>query len=87
MRSIKRLTFLGSSVCLLALAGAAAWASPANQAPATPTATQTQEQPQQDQSKKVTFTGTIVKEGDQFDLREASGRVFRLDNSELAQPF
>lgn len=54
---------------------------------------QAQPQPQQptppspDQSKSATFTGTIVRSGNQFALRDPSGQVFKLDDPDRAKPY
>jgi uncharacterized protein YdeI (BOF family) len=52
-----------------------------------PAQAQAQEQPKQDQAQPTTFTGTIVKDGDQFLLKDASGQVYKLDDSGRAQPY
>jgi uncharacterized protein YdeI (BOF family) len=41
----------------------------------------------QDQSKVTTFTGTIVKDGEQYILRDSSGSVYKLDDASRAQSF
>ena len=46
-----------------------------------------QDQTNQGQAKSATFTGTIVKNGEQYMLRDSSGQVFGLDDSSKAQPF
>src|ERR1700728_4328539 len=38
-----------------------------------------QPQPDQSQAQTATFTGTVVKNGDQFALRDSSGAVYTLD--------
>jgi uncharacterized protein YdeI (BOF family) len=49
---------------------------------------QPQQQPGQGQTTAAsTFTGTVVKNGDQFMLRDSSGQVFGLDDSSKAKPF
>jgi hypothetical protein len=60
--------------------------------PPTPTPDQTKpapapDQTQQDQAKSNTFMGTVVREGEQFALRDGSGSVYKLDDSSKAQPF
>ena len=58
-----------------------------------PAPDQAQPQPQQpaqpspDQSKSATFTGTIVRSGNQFALRDSSGQVFKLDAPDRAKPY
>ncbi len=46
-----------------------------------------QPQPDQNQPQTATFTGTVVKNGDQFALRDSSGAVYTLDDSQRAKPF
>jgi uncharacterized protein YdeI (BOF family) len=46
-----------------------------------------QPQPDQNQAQTATFTGTVVKNGDQFALRDSSGAVYTLDDSQRAKPF
>lgn len=41
----------------------------------------------QDQSKATTFTGTIVKDGENYVLRDSSGGIYKLDDSSRAQTF
>ena len=49
-----------------------------------------QAQPQTNQSQTraaTTFTGTVVKNGEQYVLRDSSGQIFGLDDSGKAKPF
>jgi hypothetical protein len=46
-----------------------------------------QTMPNPDSSKTSTFTGTIVKDGEQYVLRDSSGSVYKLDDSSRAQAF
>jgi uncharacterized protein YdeI (BOF family) len=94
MQSIKRDLSIGLSASALIFACALAWGSPF--VAAGPKATQVQEpqqtQPQPDQaqpqqSKSATFTGTVVKSGNEFSLRDASGQMYKLDNPESAKPY
>jgi uncharacterized protein YdeI (BOF family) len=56
--------------------------------PPQPDQTQPQQpQPDQNQPQTATFTGTVVKNGDQFALRDSSGAVYTLDDSQRAKPF
>ncbi len=97
MAPIKRWIFLGLSLSLLLLTGVRAWASPslgANkpavvlQPPQNAQPPQAQpEQPKQDQAKSTTFIGTVVRDGEQFVLRDSSGGIFKLDDSGRAQQF
>jgi uncharacterized protein YdeI (BOF family) len=62
---------------------------PVIQEPQTPP-TQTspdQAMPNQDSSKTATFTGTVVKDGEQYVLRDSSGSVYKLDDTSRAQAF
>jgi len=52
-----------------------------------PDQSQPQQQPDQTQAKSATFTGTVVKNGDQYALRDSSGAVYTLDDAERAKPF
>jgi hypothetical protein len=46
-----------------------------------------QAMPNQDSSKTATFTGTVVKDGEQYVLRDSSGSVYKLDDTSRAQAF
>jgi uncharacterized protein YdeI (BOF family) len=50
-------------------------------------ATPNQSMPNPDSSKSTTFTGTVVKDGEQYVLRDSSGSVYKLDDSSRAQSF
>src|SRR5580700_10071518 len=54
-----------------------------NQAQPSPTP----DQPAQDQAQSATFTGTIVKDGSAYVLKDSSGSVYKLDDATRAQPF
>jgi hypothetical protein len=41
----------------------------------------------QNQVQAATFAGTVVKDGEHYDLRDSSGEVFKLDDAERAKPF
>jgi hypothetical protein len=93
MKSTKLRILLGVSACAFLLAGVQAWASsttkaatpmPVIQEPQTPPAIAP---PAPDSSKSSTFTGTIVKDGEQYVLRDSSGGVYKLDGSSRAQSF
>jgi len=87
MQSIKRdlvhtFAFTGLMLaCALALGSPFVVAGPAGKQD------QAQQQPNQNQSKSATFTGTIVKNGDSYVLRDSSGAMFGLDDPERARPF
>ncbi|MFZ0339846.1 MAG: DUF5818 domain-containing protein [Terracidiphilus sp.] len=89
MRSIKRNLIDFSALVAMVLAFTVAWGKPfvvAGSAHAQEQA-QPQQQPDQSQTKSATFTGMIVKNGDQYVLRDSSGQIFGLDDSEKAKPF
>jgi uncharacterized protein YdeI (BOF family) len=99
MRSIHRdLTGL-TAICAMVLASALAFGGPPVAAQAQPQQQPGQAQPQQqpDQAQPQpnqgqttaasTFTGTVVKNGDQFMLRDSSGQVYGLDDSSKAKQF
>jgi hypothetical protein len=87
MQSIKRWLFLSVSLCMLVLTGVRSWGISFNGIGTGPILVQAQEQPKQEQAKSATFTGTIVRDGEQFVLHESSGGVYKLDDSERAQAF
>ena len=90
---------VGICASLLVLACATAWGSsfannsatpmPAIQEPQAPPsqAQPDQSTPNQDSSRATTFTGTVVKDGEQYVLRDSSGSVYKLDDSSRAQAF
>jgi len=43
--------------------------------------------PNNQDSKTATFSGTVVKDGEQYVLRDSSGSVYKLDDSSRAQAF
>ncbi len=89
MRSIKRTFIDFSALVAMVLAFTVAWGKPfvvAGPAHAQEQA-QPQQQPDQGQAKSATFTGMIVKNGDQYVLRDSSGQIFGLDDSGKAKPF
>ena len=57
------------------------WGSPFVRANAEPV------QAQQSQAQSATFTGTILRYGEQFVLRDTVGHIFRLDDPRRAQPY
>jgi uncharacterized protein YdeI (BOF family) len=46
-----------------------------------------QAMPNSQDSKTATFSGTVVKDGEQYVLRDSSGSVYKLDDSSRAQAF
>jgi uncharacterized protein YdeI (BOF family) len=87
MRSINR--DLSSCLALSALVFtcALAWGSPFVGAGSGSMLAQTQNHSEQEQNKSATFTGTIVKDGEQYLLRDSSGQMYKLDDAERAKPF
>jgi hypothetical protein len=99
MRSIKHNLFDLSILGAMALAFALAWGSPfiaggsahaqdqAQPKQQPDQAQPPQTQPDQNQAKSGTFTGTVVKDGSDYMLRDSSGSIFKLDDSQRAKPF
>lgn len=98
MNTIKSKLLFSACSCALVLASANAWASSNDTSFATPMPVvqepqvpPTQAQPDQsmptEDAKSAVFTGTVMKSGEQYVLRDSSGRVFRLDDSSRAQSF
>jgi uncharacterized protein YdeI (BOF family) len=92
MQSIKRDLSFGLTASALVFACALAWGSPFVGTESRAAARQEPQQAQAPQdetkaSKSATFTGTVVKSGDQFILRDSSGQVYKLDDAESAKPY
>jgi uncharacterized protein YdeI (BOF family) len=83
IQSIKRELALGVALSALVFMCALAWGSPFISAGSALTPVQAQ----QVQAQSVTLSGTIVRDGEQFMLREAGGQVYRLDDPQHAQSF
>jgi len=62
---------------------------PAIQEPQAPPAQAQPDQavPNQDSAKSTTFTGIVMKNGEEYVLRDSSGSVYKLDDSSRAQSF
>jgi hypothetical protein len=45
------------------------------------------QQSEENQGQAATFAGTVVKDGEHYDLRDSSGEVFKLDDATRARPF
>jgi hypothetical protein len=52
-----------------------------------PQAQPEQPDPSQGQAQSRTFSGTVVKAGEAYVLRDSSGQIFKLDNSANAKPY
>ncbi|SRR6266568_6885306 len=96
MKSTKLQFLLGICSCALLLTSVHAFAAsnnatpmPVIQEPQTPPsqAQPDQSTPNQDSAKSTTFTGTVIKDGEQYVLRDSSGGVYKLDDSSRAQAF
>jgi uncharacterized protein YdeI (BOF family) len=98
MNSTKMRLILGVSSCALVLASVQAYGAtspisaspmPVIQEPQAPPSQTPPDQamPNQDSSKTATFTGTVVKDGEQYVLRDSSGGVYKLDDTSRAQAF
>jgi uncharacterized protein YdeI (BOF family) len=98
MNSTKKHFILGVSSCALLLATLPAWGAttpnsatpmPVIQEPQTPPSQTPPDQtmPNSQDSKTATFSGTVVKDGEQYVLRDSSGSVYKLDDSSRAQAF
>jgi uncharacterized protein YdeI (BOF family) len=83
MYSIKRDIIFGICLSALVFLGALAWGGPFIGAGtgATPV------QAQQSQSQSAVYCGTVMRNGEQFLLRESSGQIYRLDDPQHVQPF
>jgi hypothetical protein len=85
---VKRDLVLGSTISALALACALAWAVPISTSSAkAQDQAQPQQQPDQGQAKSATFTGFIIKIGDDYVLHDWSGTLYKLDDPDRAKPF
>jgi uncharacterized protein YdeI (BOF family) len=87
MQSIKRDLSVGAALSALVFTCALAWGSPFAATGAGAMPAHVQDNPQQEQSKSATFTGTVVKDGELYVLRDLSGQVYKLDDPERAKPF
>jgi hypothetical protein len=81
--SIVRDLTLGVAVSVFVFVCALAWGGPFIAAARAGTPAQAQSS----QSQSTTFNGTIMRNGEQFVLRESSGQIYRLDDPQHAQPF
>jgi hypothetical protein len=92
MQALKRDLAIGIAICGLTLMLAMAWGGPFT---SLPNAQDQQQQPQTQQPQQQTnqnqkagiFTGTIIKDGHQYALTDASGTIYKLDDSERAKPY
>jgi len=90
MRSLKRNLIGLTVICAMVLAFALAWGGHPGTVGSVRAQDQAQPQQQPDQGHAKaasTFTGTIIKNGEQYMLRDSSGQIYGLDDSSKAQPF
>lgn len=91
MQTVKRDLAIGVVICGLALMLAMAWGGPFELTSPIPEDQQQQQMqpPQQPElSQKVAvFTGTVVKDGHQYALRDPSGTIYKLDDTERARAY
>jgi hypothetical protein len=89
MRAIKKDLIEFGALCAVTLVVALLLGSP--WIAGGPALAQSQERPtqqsEQTQAQAATFAGTVVKDGEHYDLRDSSGEVFKLDDAERAKPF
>jgi hypothetical protein len=81
-KSLFRELFLGIAASVLVFACALAWGGPFLSS-----VTSGAVRVQQSHTESGTFIGTVVRTGEQFDLHETSGQVYRLDDPQHAQTF
>ncbi len=94
MKSMKRYLPDLYLLAALAVALALAWGSPfagahfaRAQQQKMPAQARPQQQPDQGQTKPSTFTGTVVKNGHYYVLRDSSGAIYKLDDPDRAKHF
>jgi hypothetical protein len=80
--SLKREMILGMALTAFVIVCAWAWGAPFVAAPAPAAPVQAHSQVQ-----TANFMGTIVRDGEQFFLREGNGPIYRLDDAKDAQSF
>jgi hypothetical protein len=93
MRFFRHRFFSRLAISALIATSTLAWSSPFIRTGAGFARMQAQspDQPKQVQpaqpATSATFTGTIVRDGEQFNLRDASGATYKLDDADRAKPF
>lgn len=87
MRFITRQILLCATLTVLVGTTALAWGSPFIASTAGPAFERAQDQPKQEPAPSATFTGTIIKDGEQYLLKDSTGGVYKLDDSSRAQIF
>jgi uncharacterized protein DUF5818 len=88
---LKRDMTLAVAISALVFMCALAWGRPFISAGSAEVPTQAQQgqaqQGQAQQGQTGTYTGTVLRNGEQFVLRDAAGQIYRLDDPREAQPF
>lgn len=96
MQSIQRDLSVGFCLCALVFTCVLIWGDPFVAASGAKSARAQDRQPvpaqapqdqSQQQTKSSTFTGTILKDGSQYSLRDSSGQVYKLDDPESAKAY
>jgi len=82
-REVADLSILGALILALALT----WGNPFVGTKSASAQDHAQQQPDHEQAKAATFTGVIVKNGDNYILRDSSGALYKLDDPERAKHF
>ena len=88
MNFIKRWLFHAFTLFMFVFTGVWTWGSPFSgiSDPMAFFRAQHQDQPKKEAAKALTFTGTVVRDGEQYTLHDPSG-VYLLDDSRRARPF
>ena len=93
MQTIERDIAIGVVICGLALMLAMAWGTPFVVTGPMPQDHEQQQQTQPPQQqpdlnqKAAVFKGTVIPDGHEYALRDASGTIYKLDDSERAKPY
>jgi len=87
MQSFKRTLIDVSILCAIVLTFALAWGSPFVSGRSALAGNQMQQQASQNAGKTGTFVGTILKNGEQYLLRDSSGATFGLDDPDRASAY
>jgi uncharacterized protein YdeI (BOF family) len=86
--SLKRDLTLAAAISALVFMCALAWGRPFISSGSAEAPVQAQQtQAQQGQGQTGTYTGTVLRNGEQFVLRDAAGQIYRLDDPREAQTF
>lgn len=83
MQIIKRDLFLCAAITAFVVLCAVVWGSPLVRTSSSSDAVFAQA----DQPQSTVFHGTVLRDGEQFFLRDNSGQVFHLDDAQFAKSF